>query len=318
MSNLSRQCCCGEGSACSAFCCASSYAVSNFTFPYTFEKTITGTSSVDCGQGYCFRRSYTIELTITKDLPFVVNRTTLAGGTCCYRGTGYVTVTGQVTIVEAYDGISSLCPPPFNAPYAQTHVYTFEWQVCACITVNCVTKLDHCTGVTVPALQHTLEIGDFVVWCNHEGWEGDCDTCPVFYGPFEIRSVGARLAWSSDVKCLTAVGEKNCLGWYPPTQQYCGGEGTECYAALEDNAALHGPFGLVLRPECSAGRDDDPCIDQYYPNKWCPTIGFGEPPAIAVQLRSPCANVDTDYNPCNTINVAVRQQGGCPMFWSYS
>lgn len=317
MSNLSRQCCCEPGPACSAFCCASSYVVGNFTLGYLFEKTITGSSGVDCGQGYCLRRSYTIDLNIVKDTAFVVTKTVLAGGECCYRGTGEVTVTGTVTVTEAFDGIS-ICPPPYNVPSTSEHVYTFEWQVCACITVNCDAKINHCAGMTAPALQHTLEIGDFVVYCNHEGIDADCDSCPVPYGPVELRCVGGRFAWSSSVACLPSVADRQCLGWWPPTQQLCGAEATTCFFALESNVLLNGPFGIVQRPECAAGRDDAPCIDEILGDRLLPTINFGEPAAITNELKSACANVDTDFNPCNTINFAVRQQGGCPLFWTYS
>jgi len=323
MSNLSRQCCCGEPSLCSAFCCASSYAVSNFTIPYIFEKTITGTSGVDCGQGYCFRRSYQLNLTITKDRAFVVTKFTLPSGDCCYRGTGIVTIAGTLMIEEAFEGIS-ICPPPYNVPYTLNNSYTFEWDVCACITVTCKDKIDGCNGTTAPALYHSLEIGDFVIVCNHEGIEADCDSCPTPYGPFELRSVGARHGWSSSVACLPSVANKQCLGWWPPTDQLCGSGETfgECFDNLVSNIVPagfnNGPFGMVLRPECSAGQDDDPCLDIPLGNRFLPTINFGEPAAITNELKSPCANVDTDYNPCLTINVAVRQQGGCPAFWNYT
>jgi hypothetical protein len=319
MSNLSRQCCCGEGSPCSAFCCASSYAVQNFTFGYQFNKVISGVPSVDCGQGFCFRRSYNIALTITKDLPFVVTRTTLTGGECCYRGTGEVTITGTVTIDEVFDGLS-ICAPPYDSYHAVSNTYTFEHQVCACITVRCWPKVDHCTGATAPALQHTLEIGDFVVTCSHEGIDGDCDTCPQPYGPYELRSVGARLAFSSDVACLPAVTNRQCLGWYPRTEQLCGSGDAYglCYTNLEANVLLNGPFGITTRPECTAGRDDVPCVDDAFVSRFLPTINTGETAAITNMLQSPCVDVDDGFAPCYGLNFAVQQLGGCPAFWSYA
>lgn len=323
MSNLSRQCCCGEGSSCSAFCCASSYAVSNFTIPYLFERIITGTPCTEC-----FRRSYTLDLTITKNLPLVVTRHPVSSGGCCYRGTGFVTVAGTLTIEEQWLGNGPPCPPPFDSPVNATYTYSFDRQVCACITVNCRPKLDHCTGTDAPALQHTLEIGDFVVTCSHEGFEGDCDTCPTNYGPYQLRSAGARVAFSSSIDCLNAIGDKQCLGWYPPTQQLCGsGEsyGT-CYQNLEANLLpigfYLGPFGIAFRPECTPGDDDDSCLDVPLPSVFLRTSAGTSTSAVIealrVQLESPCANVDTDYDPCSTVNVAVRQQGGCPAFWSYT
>jgi hypothetical protein len=319
VSNLSRQCCCGEGSACSAMCCNSSYAVSNFTIPVIFEKTMTGNANgADCGQGFCSRRSYQMDFTIQKVLPLVVTKVALSEGGCCYRGTGYVTITGSITIDDAWDG-ASIFPPPYNVAGYSSATYTFEKEVCVCITVRCYPKLDHCEGVTAPALQHTLEIGDWVMWCSHEGQGGgDCDTPPSNYGPIQLRCIGARFAFSSDVNCLAAVGDKQCLGWWPPTQQLCPGVGTSCFTNLEFNTLTNGPFAVAELPECTPDRDDESCIDPLVPLAFLKTINFGEPAYITNLLKSPCGNVDTDYNACSSINVAVRFLGGCPLFWSYS
>lgn len=218
------------------------------------------------------------------------------------------------------------CPPPNDVPRVVIHTYTFEHEVCACITVRCVAKLDHCTGATAPALQHTLEIGDFVITCSHESMgEGNCDTCPTpGPGPVQLRSVGARLAFSSSVACLPAVTNRQCLGWWPPTQQLCGtGEafGT-CYTNLENNlvasGTYHGPFGIVELPECTAGRDDYPCLDDLFPFNETFQHARSYIPSLDVQLTSPCATVDDSYVfPCGRV-ISIRQQGGCPQFWTYS
>ncbi len=79
MSNLSRQCCCGEGSSCSAFCCASSYAVNPFTVTYLYEQ-IGNTQPAVCN--LCRVTNHTLQLTATKSGAFVVSRTNLGGCDC--------------------------------------------------------------------------------------------------------------------------------------------------------------------------------------------------------------------------------------------
>lgn len=323
MSNLSRQCCCGEGTPCSAFCCASSYAVNPFTVTYLYEK-VSQTKPALCN--LCRVTNHTLQLTATKSGPFVVTKTTLFGGGCCYRGYGTVTVTGQLDIEELWDPSGLPCPPPNDVPRVVNHTYTFEHEVCACITVRCVSKLDHCTGVTAPALQHTLEIGDFTIWCSHESMgDGDCDSCPTpGPGPVQLRSVGARLAFSSSVSCLPSVANRQCLGWWPPTQQLCGDGETfgTCYVNLENNllptGAYMGPFGIVEQPECTAGRDDVPCVDDLFPGYDDFQHAMPFIPYLDVQLKGPCATMDDSYTqPCG-VTISVRQQGGCPEFWTYS
>lgn len=314
--SLHRSCCCGEPSDCSATCCNTSYTVAPFNLPYTFERTVTGTS---CGQGYCYRRSYTIALNVIHGGGTVLTRTVLAGGaSCCYRGTTTLQVTGTVTIEEVFEAGNNLCPPPDNLGKTVVHTYNFDRDVCACFTVTCSNKIDACNYTHAPGLQHTLEVGDFVIVCDHEGFTADCDTCPTPYGPWQLRSVGARFAWSSDVGCLTALANKKCLGWWPPADQACGpvGEYGLCYANLQTNVASAGPFGIVQQEECDQGRIDN-CTDDSFGGVFLPTIFTGEPPAISNLLQSPCPNVDTDYNPCPTINIAIRQQGGCPFSWAY-
>lgn len=301
-------------------CCASSYAVNDFTLNYLYERIVSGSPTIDCGQGYCYRRSYTIDLSITKEPGFVVTKTVLSGGECCYRGTGSVTITGTVQFEEFFDGIS-ICPPPYNVGWNQTHTFRFERTTCACITVRCDSKVDHCDGTSAPALQHTLEIGDFVVECSAEYVEADCDTCPVPMGPFSLRCIGGRFAFKSSVNCLNVVTDRECLGWWPKTQQYCGdGEAYgPCFYNLEEAVVTHGPFAIITETECAEGIDDYPCLDGgAAPFGLVLETRGDEIPAILTQLQSPCANVDTDYTPCIGINVAIRQQGGCPFHWTYS
>jgi hypothetical protein len=318
-----RWCCCGEGSPCSAFCCASSYVVNPFTVTYLYEQ-IANVLPVPCIN--CRLTNHTLQLTATKSGPFVVSRTNLGGSDCCYRGYGTVTITGSLDIEELWDPSGLPCPPPNDVPRVLTHNYTFMHEVCACITVRCVGNLIHCDGVEKLALQHTLEIGDFTIWCSHESMgDGDCDSCPTMGpGPVQLRSVGARLAFSSSVNCLPAVTNRECLGWWPPTDQWCGdGEAFgSCYVNLENNllpiGSYMGPFGIVEQLECSDGRDDFACVDDLFPSNTVFQHALPLIPYLDVQLKSPCATMDDSYTlPCGQ-TVSVRQQGGCPQFWTYS
>jgi hypothetical protein len=117
---------------------------------------------------------------------------------------------------------------------------------------------------------------------------------------------------------LTALANKKCLGWWPPADQACGpvGEYDLCYTNLEFNVLAAGPFGIVLQEECDQGKIVN-CTDDSFAGVFLPTILPGDPPEINSALQSACTNVDTDYSPCPTINIAIRQQGGCPFSWAY-
>jgi hypothetical protein len=310
-----RWCCCDEPTpVCGDFCCNTSYVTSQFTLNYLFEFVITGNNSGCTSVGFDFRRHYTI------DLQFVVDPIVVTKYGCCYRGRGDVAVTGTVTMTEDYEG-AVICPPPFDAPWTRTNTWQVEQTTCACISAICQSYVPHCEGVSGPAIQHTLEIGDFVVECGMTYYLGDYDTCPVEYGPFGLRCIGGRFAFKTDIDCLNLVGQHECMGWYPPTQQWCGTEGVGellggCFNHLESNTIQHGPFAMVLIEECSPGLDDFSCVDAQHAIALLPTLTG--PSNIQVLLQSACANVDTDYDPCTTLNVAVRQQGGCPTWWTYS
>lgn len=310
MSNLRHKCCCADvPSLCDRLCCSTSYNVGNFSFNYMMAYTITGTT---CNQLYCFKRNYSISLTFQKTGAFVVSLDTAqSGSACCYTGTGNILVTGTVTVEEILIA-NNQCSPP--GPFVNTNTYTVNQETCCCISATplCLQSAQTCTGIVGPALIHQLEIGDFVVTCNHEGIVGDCDTCMSQYGPYGLRCIGGRFSWASNIDCLDVVTPTGSLGWHYP-QIVCGKSPCFSNISLLDG----GPFAIHLIDECSAGVDDHSCTDQNGA-RFLDTRPTNIPQTIDDELVGPCTNVDSDFEPCSTINISVQQQGNPLGFWAYT
>lgn len=149
MSALWQQCCkeCGENE-CSVMCASpwkSSYVLMNLSGDYSYSKTHTITPSCLCtGQGVqSFRRNWTVTVNWTQEVGIVITRQTLFDGTCCYFGTGEVTV--DVT-VEVED-ILLCCDAPNTVTTATQTFERLNIGVPVCVSLKCEDNVEGCLNI---------------------------------------------------------------------------------------------------------------------------------------------------------------------------
>lgn len=149
MSGLWQQCCkeCGENE-CTVMCgrpWKSSYALTGLSGDYSYSKTHTITPECLCnGQGIqSFRRNWNVSVTWTQELAVVITRQTKPDGTCCYYGTGSMTV--DVT-VEVED-ILICCDPPYTQTIATQEFERLQIPVPFCVSLVCEDNVEPCANI---------------------------------------------------------------------------------------------------------------------------------------------------------------------------
>jgi len=239
------------------------------------------------------------------------------GGICCYKGTATIRVYGSLQIDQTYTG-----GPPGCDAQSQTNTYTFDRDVCATITVSCG-GVYSCgwTPATPPGWTHTIHIGDFLVTCSHDQFAGDCDTC-LSVNQIALRCVGGTVSYLSDLKALNTItkAQTGCLGYYAR-----GDCGTETYAAMHANTAVHGPFGIVSDEECSEQDEYQSCTLGVRPtgnvclNRFdCDNLSTPYLCIVDTLTKSFCGGTDESVGPNANCLTDILQTGCGQITWLYT
>lgn len=313
MSTIHQACCCDNPNPCSDSCnFGSSYAVTGIAGSYRWQQNVATNSS--CGQ-VCLFKEHDLQLSWAQLGTMTVTRSNVSG-VCCYKGTGTVTVSGTLTIVQTYTGGPPGCPAQ-----TRTDTYTFTRDVCCMVTVTCGGAFS-CgwTPATAVGWTHSLHIGDFLITCSHSDYTGDCDTC-VSAADVALRCIGGVVSHLSDLKALNTItkAQTGCLGYY--TYGICNGDP---YTAMHANVANYGPFGIVTDEECS---EQDPYQSCTLPVKAsalfshrvdCSNLSTPWLCVVDSETKSFCGSTDQSVGPNAGCLTDYIQQGCGQIGWLYT
>lgn len=278
MSALWQQCCkeCGENE-CSVMCSEpwkSSYVLMNLSGDYSYSKTHTITPSCLCtGQGVqSFRRNWNVQVTWTQTLPVVITRTTRPDGSCCYYGTGEVTVDVTVEVEE----LLLCCDSPYTVTTATQTFERLDIGVPICVSLVCEDNVTPCTNIgsgrkfslnvcmcdfplqeSVTLNAAVPAVGDQCT--NQLQAEPECGwVMGGFCWYYEAQLVEPRTLTAGQRTHGSVCSSQLPCSTVPGTETAAGGDDQGCMPCVREAQAAfsHGPFAIYCVEPFTLGVDD--------------------------------------------------------------